>query len=40
LFVSTRTVESNLARIYRKLGISSRAEVGAAVARQQASLPS
>jgi len=28
-------VEANLARIYRKLGISSRAELGAAIARTQ-----
>jgi DNA-binding CsgD family transcriptional regulator len=28
LFISTRTVEVNLARVYRKLGISSRAELG------------
>jgi DNA-binding CsgD family transcriptional regulator len=35
LFLSPKTVEANLARIYRKLGISSRAELGAAVARTQ-----
>jgi DNA-binding CsgD family transcriptional regulator len=29
LFVSRRTVESNLARVYQKLGVSSRAELGA-----------
>jgi DNA-binding CsgD family transcriptional regulator len=29
LFVSPRTVESNLARVYEKLGVSSRAELGA-----------
>jgi DNA-binding NarL/FixJ family response regulator len=28
LFISPKTVEANLARIYRKLGISSRAELG------------
>jgi DNA-binding NarL/FixJ family response regulator len=28
LFISTKTVEANLARIYRKLGIKSRAELG------------
>jgi DNA-binding CsgD family transcriptional regulator len=28
LFISTRTVEVNLSRVYRKLGISSRAELG------------
>jgi DNA-binding CsgD family transcriptional regulator len=33
LFLSIRTVEANLARIYRKLGISSRAQLGAALAR-------
>jgi DNA-binding CsgD family transcriptional regulator len=33
LFVSPRTVEGNLARVYRKLGVSSRAELGAAMAR-------
>jgi len=37
LFLSTRTVEANLARVYRKLGISSRAELGAAMAGKQAS---
>ena len=31
LFVSPKTVESNLARVYRKLGISSRAELGRAI---------
>ena len=29
LFVSLRTVESNLTRIYRKLGVRSRAELAA-----------
>jgi DNA-binding NarL/FixJ family response regulator len=28
LFVSTKTVEANLAQVYRKLGIHSRAELG------------
>jgi DNA-binding NarL/FixJ family response regulator len=28
LFISPKTVEANLARIYRKLGIRSRAELG------------
>jgi DNA-binding NarL/FixJ family response regulator len=32
LFVSPKTVEANLARIYRKLGIHSRAELGARMA--------
>ncbi|MFD1321967.1 ATP-binding protein [Micromonospora sonneratiae] len=32
LFISPKTVEANLARVYRKLGISSRAELGAAMA--------
>ena len=29
LFMSPKTVEANLARVYRKLGIRSRAELGA-----------
>ncbi|MFG1777341.1 LuxR C-terminal-related transcriptional regulator [Micromonospora sp. NPDC049048] len=33
LFISPKTVEANLARIYRKLGIASRAELGAVMAR-------
>ncbi|MFB6393076.1 AAA family ATPase [Polymorphospora lycopeni] len=33
LFISPKTVEANLARAYRKLGISSRAQLGAAMAR-------
>jgi DNA-binding CsgD family transcriptional regulator len=28
LFISPKTVEANLGRIYRKLGINSRAELG------------
>ncbi len=32
LFLSPKTVEANLARVYRKLGIRSRAELGAAMA--------
>ena len=28
LFISPKTVESNLSRVYRKLGIRSRAELG------------
>jgi DNA-binding CsgD family transcriptional regulator len=34
LFMSRRTVEANLARAYTKLGIGSRAELGAAMARR------
>ena len=34
LFVSRRTVEATLARAYRKLGIRSRAELGAVIARR------
>ncbi len=33
-FVSPKTVEANLARVYRKLGISSRAELGARIGAQ------
>jgi DNA-binding CsgD family transcriptional regulator len=36
LFVSPKTVEANLARAYRKLGISRRAELGTAMARGSA----
>ena len=36
-FMSPKTVEANLARVYRKLGIKSRAELGAHIARRQAS---
>jgi DNA-binding NarL/FixJ family response regulator len=32
-FVSPKTVEANLARVYRKLGIRSRAELGSHMAR-------
>lgn len=39
LFLSPRTVEANLARIYRKLGVSSRAELGAAIARTEPPRP-
>jgi DNA-binding CsgD family transcriptional regulator len=35
MFISRRTVEANLARAYRKLGIRSRAELGAALARDE-----
>ena len=34
LFVSPKTVEANLARAYRKLGISTRAELGAVLGRE------
>jgi DNA-binding CsgD family transcriptional regulator len=34
LFVSPKTVEANLARVYRKLGITNRAELSEALARQ------
>jgi DNA-binding NarL/FixJ family response regulator len=33
LFISPKTVEANLARIYRKLGIKSRAELGRHIGR-------
>ncbi len=33
LFISPKTVETNLSRIYRKLGIRSRAELGRIMAR-------
>jgi DNA-binding NarL/FixJ family response regulator len=39
LFLSPRTVEDNLARAYRKLGVSSRAELGAAMTRRQSAKP-
>ena len=35
-FVSPKTVEANLARVYRKLGIGSRAELGAKMSEQRA----
>jgi DNA-binding CsgD family transcriptional regulator len=34
-FMSPKTVEANLARVYRKLGIASRAELGARMADEQ-----
>jgi DNA-binding CsgD family transcriptional regulator len=39
LFLSPRTVEDNLARAYRKLGVSSRAELGAAMTRRVPARP-
>jgi len=39
LFLSPRTVEANLARVYRKLGVSSRAGLGAAMARKDPGPP-
>jgi DNA-binding NarL/FixJ family response regulator len=35
LFMSPKTVEANLARVYRKLGIRSRAELGAHLAHKE-----
>jgi ATP/maltotriose-dependent transcriptional regulator MalT len=35
LFISPKTVEANLARVYRKLGIASRAELGRRIAEQE-----
>ena len=35
IFVSPKTVESNLARVYRKLSIRSRAELGRAMAERE-----
>jgi len=35
IYISLKTVESNLARIYRKLGIHSRAELGRAMTQRQ-----
>jgi DNA-binding CsgD family transcriptional regulator len=34
--MSPKTVQANLARVYRKLGISSRAELGARMANERA----
>ena len=38
LFVSPRTVQANLARVYEKLGIRTRAELGALVSEQRVPL--
>jgi DNA-binding NarL/FixJ family response regulator len=35
LFISPKTVEANLARVYRKLGIASRAELGRRIAERE-----
>jgi DNA-binding NarL/FixJ family response regulator len=35
IFVSPKTVEANLSRVYRKLGIHSRAELGARMAERE-----
>jgi DNA-binding CsgD family transcriptional regulator len=35
LFISPKTVEANLARVYRKLGITTRAELGARMAERR-----
>jgi DNA-binding NarL/FixJ family response regulator len=40
LFISPKTVEANLARVYRKLGITSRAELGARIGERSDSLAS
>ena len=34
-FMSPKTVQANLTRVYRKLGISSRAELGARIAQER-----
>ena len=39
VFISPKTVEANLARIYRKLGIHTRAELGRAVGRSTVRKP-
>jgi DNA-binding CsgD family transcriptional regulator len=39
LFMSTKTVEANLSRVYRKLGIRSRAELGATMAERRVAPP-
>jgi DNA-binding CsgD family transcriptional regulator len=39
LFLSPRTVETNLARVYRRLEVSSRAELGAAMTRRESAMP-
>jgi DNA-binding NarL/FixJ family response regulator len=35
LFISPKTVEANLSRVYRKLGIRSRAELGSIMAERR-----
>ena len=35
MFVSAKTVEANLSRVYRKLGISARTQLGRALAEAQ-----
>jgi DNA-binding NarL/FixJ family response regulator len=39
LFLAVKTVEANLARVYRKLGITSRAELGARMGRREPGRP-
>lgn len=39
LFMSPKTVEARLARVYRKLGVRSRAQLGALLANPESSLP-
>jgi len=38
-FMSPKTVQANLSRVYRKLAISSRAELGARMAKEQPAEP-
>jgi DNA-binding NarL/FixJ family response regulator len=37
--MSPKTVEANLSRVYRKLGIASRAQLGTTIAQRQAGAP-
>ena len=39
LFMSPKTVEANLSRVYGKLGIRSRAELGARMAARRTAMP-